>query len=304
MAEAPISLYFDLEPGQTADLEVVSRAALAWAATIKELAFVLDPSMEVRVEVANATQGSFSLNAILKSLHAKLGAATHDPATLKAILIGLAIHFGWETVDHLYEKFVLDRGEETVTLSDEQLTKLAEQIERARGARVAEQHARQVFREAERDPAIKGVGVTITPGERPAIIVPRAEFARRAGHGQIREETVRRRIVPDRQRVVLIKPVLVPGNRRWSLRTAQGEYGFTIRDTVFVERVLSGTTPIPMVAGIEMDVDVETTEEFREGVWVQTERTVTHVLGLRQPERQASLMLPPREDDEPDNDDH
>lgn len=43
---------------------VVARAALSWSAAIKELAFVLDPSLEVRVEIDSGTQCSFSLNSL------------------------------------------------------------------------------------------------------------------------------------------------------------------------------------------------------------------------------------------------
>lgn len=56
----PINLYLDIEPGQVADIEVVARAALAFSKTIKEVVFVLDPSLEIRVEIASGTPGSLS----------------------------------------------------------------------------------------------------------------------------------------------------------------------------------------------------------------------------------------------------
>jgi hypothetical protein len=297
MAEAPLSLYFDLEPGQTADIEVVSRAAIAWSATIKEIAYILDPTVEVRVEIASGTASSLNLHSFLRFVGKHVKEAQDDPVTMKAIVIALAIHFGWEALDKGFDKLFPD--DEIVTLSPVQMDQLAEKIERARGAAVARSHAAQVFREAQRDPAIKGVGIGVGREGRPAVIVPRAEFQGRSGQAQIKELSIQRRIVHNMQIVTLIKPVLVPGDRRWSLRTAQGEFGFRIGDTSFVERVLSGTTEIPMVAGIEMNVETETTEEFRDGVWVPTERKVVRVLGLRSPERQGVLTLPPREDHEP-----
>lgn len=301
---APLSLYFDLEEGQVADLEVVARAAIAWSAAIKELAFILDPALEIRVEIASGTPSSLSLNSIIRSVRDKLKRATDDPNTLRAIIIGLAIHFGIETVDTTYSLLVekVFGKEEAARMSDEDIDRLAERLARAQEDRVAESFVQQVYREAERDPVIRGVGVTTSPGERPAVVVPRDQFAQRAGHALVREETVTRRTIPTTERVVLIKPVLVPGNRHWSLRTARGEFGFTIKDTEFVERVLSGTTAVPMVAGIEMTVDIETVEELRSGVWVPKERFVMRVVELHRPERQASLALPPREDDEPSDD--
>jgi hypothetical protein len=67
MTSAPLSLYLDLEPGQTADLEVVAKASLAFVAALKEIAFQIDPLLEIRVELDSGTKGSPSLNARLKS---------------------------------------------------------------------------------------------------------------------------------------------------------------------------------------------------------------------------------------------
>lgn len=66
--EAPVSLYIDLEEGRRANLESVARAAVAFAAAVRETAFVLDPSMSVRVELVDSTEGSVSLNALIRSL--------------------------------------------------------------------------------------------------------------------------------------------------------------------------------------------------------------------------------------------
>ena len=56
MADTPISLYLELVPDQKADLEVVARAALAFDAAIKELAYIIDPGMEIKVELESGTE--------------------------------------------------------------------------------------------------------------------------------------------------------------------------------------------------------------------------------------------------------
>ena len=66
-ASAPISLYLDLAEGESANIEVVAKAALAWSAAVKELAYVIDPSMEVEIELISGTEGSLDLNACLKA---------------------------------------------------------------------------------------------------------------------------------------------------------------------------------------------------------------------------------------------
>ncbi len=67
----PFSLYLDLEPGQLIDLDSAAKISLALSSAIREAAFVLDPSISVRVMLLSGTEGSFSLNTFIKSLKPK-----------------------------------------------------------------------------------------------------------------------------------------------------------------------------------------------------------------------------------------
>lgn len=300
----PISLYFDLEDGQTADLEVVARAALAWTAAIKELAYVLDPSLEVRVEISSGTPGSFTLNSVIEAVRK----AKDQPVTLGALAILIILWMGAKVADRamdgaLDRVFGADEKEIVAKFDPEQMKEFEDRLARGLEAKVAQRHIQQVYREAERDPAIRGVGATTKVGQRPQVIVPRAKFAEQAGHGQIRVETITRRVIPSTLRVTLIKPALIRAERRWSLKTPSGEFGFAMKDKDFVERVLSGSTATLMVAGIEMDVETETTEELQNGVWTPTERSVIRVVRLYPPLRQTVLPFSPPENNQPSDDD-
>jgi hypothetical protein len=66
-----ISLYLDLKPGQKADFEVVGRTAAAFAEAVKEIAFIIEPGMEVKLEFDSGTEGSLSLNALLKNANTR-----------------------------------------------------------------------------------------------------------------------------------------------------------------------------------------------------------------------------------------
>lgn len=304
-AVEPVSLYFDLEPGFVADLEVVSRTALAWASAIREAAYIIDPSLEVRIEVASGTPGSFSLNAWLRDVAKGLGITKEDEdLTLKAVALFVLIWMGGHALDYTFDRvadFVTGHTEGAFT--DEQRSELTDIIHKAVQDKVASQRVQLVYREAERDPAIRGLGATQNAGERPAVIVPRSEFRVRAGQeADSHQETITRRHSVERVRVGLISPVLLPGTRRWRLRSSQGEFGATIKDQEFINRVLTGTTRIRMRAGIEMDVQLETTEEFRGGVWQVIERNVLHVDRLIEPPTQGDLGLPAPQYDEPDDD--
>jgi hypothetical protein len=47
----PLRLYYKLADGHTADAEVVARSSLAFIAGVKELLYVLDPSLKVSIGV-------------------------------------------------------------------------------------------------------------------------------------------------------------------------------------------------------------------------------------------------------------
>jgi hypothetical protein len=293
-AGAPISLYLDLEEGRIADLEVVSRAALAWVAAIKEAAYALDPSLEVRIEFASGTPGSLSLNSIIK----KIREAEESPVTWGALSLLALLWFGDHVLDKGFDAVwdeIVGRGEaQHVTLSPAQMDEIAKKVAGAIENRVAHPQVQQVYRELERDPAVRGVGATSRAGTRPSVIVPRSEFHTRSGRSTATDATtVNQRTITTKLTVTLIRPVLIQGERRWGLRGPTGEFGATIKDKEFIERTLSGTTAVPMVAGIEMDIDLETKEEFRGGAWTVIDRSVTHVLALRRPPVTGDLFPPP-----------
>lgn len=303
MSAQPLSLYLDLEPGQVADLEVVASAALAWAAAIRETAYILDPSIEVRVELASGTAGSLSLNAILRSVRDTVT----DKQTIRTIIITALVWAFQETASWTYGQ-ILDalKGEDAAPvaagLSDEDKEDIARRVAKALEGKVATSEIQRMYRALERDPAIKGVGATTTPGKRPAIIVPRQSFPQKAGHGEVKIETVTKRTVPQTLHVTLIRVVLVEdGGRRWRFKTGQTEFSANMKDQEFLQRLLTGATPVPMVTGIEMDIELETTEELRGGVWVATQRDVTHVVRLRPPIRQTGLPFTPSDEDKGDD---
>ena len=93
-------------------------------------------------------------------------------------------------------------------------------------------------------------------------------------------------------RVTLISPVLKPQSRSWKFLGQTGEFGAQMQDARFLEDLLSGKKPLPMVGGIEMDVMLKTYEEFVDGVWHVTERHITRVYRTYDPPTQTELSLP------------
>lgn len=296
MASAPITLYLDIPAGEHGDLEVVAEASIAWSRTIKEVARVLYPDVSIRVEVLDADEGSFGLNV-------KVRIDPKHKAALIGILAGAATHFGLETVDYFYTKFldsIFEKDEAAEVVDPAERHRVASAVERGAGRKPAE----QVFRALQTDPTITGVGVSPIPEQTPASIIPREVFLDRGGYKATELDDVLERTRPERIEAVLIKPVLVPKTKRlWRFQTPSGEFGFAMKDHAFVARLLDGTEPIPMVAGVILDVDVDVTESQIDGLWKPKSRAITRVWGHR---FDASALLPfgeEEDDDEADSSD-
>ena len=307
MTATPLSLYFDLEPEQNADLVVVSRAAIAWASTISEIAYVVDPSIEIRIEFQSGTEGSLSINTMLRAVGDRLP----DQRTIKTAMVSAAMWFvleigSWTVGNVLDWMNGPDAPPVIQELSQEEREAIAtEVVHRLRN--VGTEQAEHVFREVEKDQAIKGIGVTSVPGKRPDIIIPRTSFDHHTNQN-IQETEARNRTRTNLVEVVLVSPVLAQDapTRRWKLHGAAGEFGAVIKDRDFLERVWSGQTGIPLVAGIKMDVELEIAEKFDGDVWRPMSYSVAKVVELRPPARIEQLPLTPRikpDRPETDNDD-
>jgi hypothetical protein len=84
-----ISLYLELKQGEKPDFEVVGLAAVAFAEAVKEIAYILDPGLEVRLEFESGTESSLILNAVLKTLKSREG----QRGTVIGIVLGTSIAF-------------------------------------------------------------------------------------------------------------------------------------------------------------------------------------------------------------------
>jgi hypothetical protein len=306
MSSAPISLYLDLERGQKADLEVVARASIAFAEAIRAVAFFFDPNLELKIELASGTEGSLSLNSILKSVKTGDG----KELTLAAIGGVVLFWFGNHLLDWGFEKVMdLITGKEDnvkveMNLSPEDIMALQGLVDKAIEGKVGQHQVQEIYRNLEGDPAIAGVGVTRVPERRPAVIVPRNQFQARAGgvSGSIPQLIATLREPITQETLILVRPVLVPGHRRWRFAGRQGEFGAPILDDEFLQNLMAGNFHIPISAGIEMDVELQTTEQRVGSVWVPVARNVLKVKDVRPaPTQQALPLLAPRK--EQDNDD-
>src|SRR5262249_23062060 len=154
------------------------------------------PSAEVRVEFISGTIGSRSINSVLR---AAWKVATKHPWTagsLTAIagtfLVAPASHVADDITDHFAKVWF---GHEDDVLSDHDVERVAEAVVNMERNKVAVEHRREVYRQANREPVIVGVGSTPLIGERPPLVIPRTEFPARIGVEETIEETTGTRTI-------------------------------------------------------------------------------------------------------------
>jgi hypothetical protein len=177
--------------------------------------------------------------------------------------------------------------EQKQQLSDEDIERIVRAMKKAADGKIAKEPSRELFKQLERDEAIKSVGTTIKPDAKPIQPVPRSDFPIRAGIVQPVETALTKRIVKSVERLLLISPVLLPTDRVWRFRSLFGEFGYHIDDEKFLNSLLSGRRRLPMKAGIQLTAEIETHEVLEGGVWIPTERHIVKVIRVhrKQPER-------------------
>ena len=291
-AQETITLYLDLEPGDRADFEVVGRVSAAFAETVREIAYVLEPGLEFSLEFESGIEGgSLHLNAIFKEAKgkAKRGVAI-------AIIVTVAGWFVKDLRTYGVSKF-LDTylaPDQRQQLSDADVDRIANALKNVIDQRIAKDKAQQVYQELRRDKKITRVGTAPAPNATPIDPVPRDEFPNRAGMIQPVETTPKTRTRKSVEKLTLISPVLLPTDRIWRFHSPFGEFGYIIRDEKFLKGLLSGKRRIPMREGIQITAKIETHEEQQDGVWVVVARFIDEVVRVHRGKVQSDLFAPPK----------
>ncbi|PBB78624.1 hypothetical protein CK218_23325 [Mesorhizobium sp. WSM3879] len=269
MEDVPLSLYLDLKPGEKADLEVVAQAVLHWVSGLRSAASAIDPSVQVRIELLNASEGSLSLNTFLSWAEGQL-AQIHRGGKkyprLYALAIGLALFVGDHVGGHYLDEFISE--EPVISLSEEDRALLRELVKRAAKAPEVHSQSRRFFRSLEHDPSISGVGITERHGTKPKKMIPSAEFAQHSGLWSIEEDELERTLRPVLD-VILISPVLLPRPRSWTFRPeGLPEFQATMKDRRFLAALDKDHVQERLRTGIPMTIRLEVKEKKVDGDWV------------------------------------
>ncbi|MDR7103046.1 hypothetical protein [Croceicoccus sp. BE223] len=254
-----ISLKFELAADRSADLEIISEAAIAWVEALRAAAQAVDEKTDVRVRLVNVERRSALFNVLgewFDRAADKWEAAPRRAKLIRALTI-FTIVSGYPT----YQAYFGDGfGEEE--------RKQLDRIEAACQKDPAVTAARQkFFRVIEREPAVTAVSLKAHPDAEPYATIPSTEFAEAGGLFMPEEELPSERVGRTVMEVVLVKPALVAKPRNWTFKLEGfGEFDAVMRDPVVLQTVGSNGLD-GMKEGMRMTVRIETREVLSNGKW-------------------------------------
>lgn len=167
---------------------------------------------------------------------------------------------------------------DTADISQQSVEMIAKRVFEMEKNKCAVELRQEVYRQSRKDPIIQGLGTTRITAQRPAIVIPRQEFDRRAGVEQVVEETIEQRTEWKRDYpVVIIRPYSKAEPRRWRFEHGGREFSATMRDPDFLAAIKDGHTGVEIGEGVEMQIDLRIKMERIGGIWHEKELDVMRV---------------------------
>lgn len=294
MTVAPISLYFGVEEGRRADLEVIAKATIEWVELIRELASVVAPGVEFDIEFVESEEGSVWLSNLLKA------ARDGDRKALAAITYAVLLFFAASPALHLQTDFgdaVLEKLGHTheVELTEEDKADIANKVAEAIERTAVEDRRRNLIRQVERDKDIDSVGVGYMPDPKgPMASIGREHFpAIGAKAQQSRVTIIRDTQTQQNVRVKIIRANLEEGEAKPRWRFAEGDtkWSADIEDEEFIYALNAERTGLPLAVGQTLIVDVAIDRKMVEGAWQEDNRRIVRVIEPGVNRRQGALDL-------------
>lgn len=285
MSGEKISLYFGLKEGETADLEIISAAAIAWVEAMRALAQAVDPGSDVRVNLVDVDQSSAIFNTVVEwfdrnvepHLDRIATGASLAPPRSRRLIMGLAVF----TITTAYPTYDAYFGDDFSSEDRERMKRIEEQTKDHPAVETAR---RKFYRAIEREPSINRVGVQEGPESAPIVVVDSAEFPRGGGLFIVQDGDVPERVNQSVLEVVLVKPALVHTPRAWTFKPdGLPEFEAVMRDALVLQTIQDKGFPMSMKEGVRMTIRLEVREVLVNGRWtlVRGGRSVMRVISPR-----------------------
>lgn len=294
MTAVPFSLYFGLQKGERADLEVIARASLEWVEIVRDLASVIVPGADIQVEFVQTEEGSIWLQNLISAVQHgdKKAMRALAIAAILFFALGPALHLQQDFGDGFWKVFGHDH-DEAGEISEEEKAQIVADVIEAFEKTELEDRRRRIIREVERDSSITSIGASTTPRlEGPISTISREQFpAYGASQPKERQKTDKDTQLRNRVRVKIIRASLRPGETRplWRFQEGDSEWSAHIEDQEFVWAINADQTGLHLAVGQEMIVDLAIDRKFVDDAWEEDGRRITLV---RQPaidRKQADL---------------
>lgn len=280
MADNAVSLYFKLREDETADLEIIAEAAIAWVETLRAIAQAVDPESDVKVELVNVDQSSAIFNTLVDWFdrnvdpHLDRIARGYDrqPRGRKFVM-ALAVF----TITSAYPTYDAVFGEHYTAEDRERLKRIEEQTRHNPAVTTARS---RFFRIVERERTIEAVGIKEEPESDPIVLIESKSFEHDDGLFAI-DSDVPERVQQAVLEVVLVKPALVHTPRSWTFKPdGLPEFDAMMRDAKVLHAIQAKGFPSQMREGVRMTIRIETHEVQVDGQWRLTRggRSVMRVI--------------------------
>lgn len=290
MTEHPVTLYFSLAPDERPTIGSIGRAMVEFEKMAGEAIYLFEPGVEFSLVYEYSEHGSLKIISKLKGL------VTQERLIWLAILVSTTLinnavgHFQGKAMDRVIAEIA---GEQS-NLTEADIARIVEGVAKAERTESVAAPRREFYRSVEVDPAISGVSAapreTVSP---PTVIVPRSEFAVRSAEPTTSDpqEQPESRKPTSRTELVLVLAPLIESNRQWRFFSNGREFGAKMLHSEFKQQILDGDTDLRLAAGVILDVTLETTQEYRDGLWYDKSYAILHVHGWRQNPQQAEMLL-------------
>lgn len=300
MADADLILKFEIAPDKNPEAESVADALDAWVDVLRAAAAVVAPGEGLSVELVGVEPGSHIFKLALRKLEdaaqrVKAGADEFPLVSKAAMTLGGLIG-GTMIMVSITNSMTPDPRipDDQMAVFEEMNRNLAESVELQR-------ESARFWGIMQDEPAFDRLDVLRGYDRAPVYQIPRSEFAERSGiwsgDSELDTPTVEtRRATWD---VILVKPTLVPEERRWTFAREGLEFSALMTDKAILQAIHDKTLPIQMAEGIAMKIEVQYRERFDGKAWLPVSgshrvRRVLHPVPGSLPPESTPLFAAPR----------
>lgn len=264
-ASADLILKFEIVQGQSPEADSVAQAIAAFVDVLRSATAIVDPDSTLSVELVGVEPGSQMFKLALRDVAKRIKSGAGKFPLFKRWAITLGPLIGSTvlvvTVDNLITPDPRIPDDQMVVF-EEMNRNMAESVQLQRDSA-------RFWGIMQDEPAFGGLFVLNPLDRSPVYEVPRGEFAERSGIWTGDSEvvaTVERRIAT--WDVILVKPVLVPEQRRWTFARDGLEFSALMTDKTVLQAIHDRTLPLQLAEGVQMKIEVQYRERWDGKVWI------------------------------------